>query len=145
MPRLLHLLCPLSQNFSRARSLYNTPLHYLAKYAIILSSFEGEGESDVLIAPLGERGPKMKVYPVNAEKAESTLRAAISGASARGTAPEAKVREALHSLICARHTMRGNSWIAWVDGETLGVIRGAQTHNTARWARVQKMAVAESL
>ena len=86
-------------------------------------------------------GNAVKLYPVNLEKAESTLRGAITGINAKDekTVADYETEKTLHeadrALRMARCTYgRYGTLIAWVTGKVYGVIKGAQLHNEVRWA-----------
>ena len=84
-------------------------------------------------------GKMVKLYPVNLEKADSTLVGAMTGAMANGLENEAqKVHEVKRALWSAKRTYgRGGSIIAWVDGSVLAFIKGANINNESRWAAMR--------
>lgn len=79
-----------------------------------------------------------KLYPINLERAESTLMWAISVLGQVGSGEAEAEARRLHevdmTLRKARVSERGNALIAWIDGQTFGAIKSAEAQNAARWA-----------
>ena len=84
-----------------------------------------------------------KLYPVNTEKAESTLQWAMTGLHQKEdcdwTAEDYAAEKAIHDAEVELRTSKitigkfGN-YVSWVSGKLYGFIKGAGMHNDARWA-----------